>query len=102
MSNAKHTPGLAYLDRELSRIFRASKPKQADAQRRFREKAKALAEAHGIEIEKLRDGGMNVWPPKAIADTPHDPFEGDHYADDWEAACGMCEQYAAIAKAKGE
>ena len=60
-------------------------PQKSDTQRRQREEAKQLAAEHGIEIEKLREGGMNVWPPKGLADCL-DPFDGDHFADGLHAA----------------
>lgn len=81
------------LEKALRRVFEAPVPKKPDTQRRSREEAKKLAAEHGIEIEKLREGGMNVWPPNALAEGS-DPFEGDHYADDWGDALSMVKQYA--------
>ena len=77
----------------LGRVFHAPAIKRPDTQRRQREEAKKLAAAHGIEIEKFPEGGMNVWPPKGLDDAL-DPFEGDHYADNWTAALAMVKQYA--------
>ncbi|MFC5550169.1 hypothetical protein [Massilia aerilata] len=75
----------------LGKLLRAPAPRKQDTQRKAREQAKALAHTHGIEIERLRDGGFNVWPPKAFAgDDPHD---GDHYAADWEEALAHVRAY---------
>ncbi len=77
-------------------MFKVSAPKKPDTQRRQRERAKALAGEHGIEIEKFTEGGgMNVWPPKSLGDSG-DPFDGDHYASDWVEALSMIEQYAML------
>ena len=37
---------------------------------------------------------MNVWPPKGLADCL-DPFDGDHFAEDWTDALSMVKQYVA-------
>jgi hypothetical protein len=58
----------------------AFRPPRTDPHRRAREEGKRLASEHGICLEKLPGGGMNVWPPAHVT---HDPFEGDHYAQDW-------------------
>ena len=85
---------LKQLEQALARVFKSPSPKKSDPQRRQREEAKQLASEHGIEIEKLREGGMNVWPPKALSDCL-DPFEGDHFAEDWTDVLSMVKQYVA-------
>ncbi len=85
---------LKQLEKTLGRVFKSPTPKKADTQSRQREEAKQLAAEHGIEIEKLREGGMNVWPPKGLADCI-DPFDGDHFAEDWTDALSMVKQYVA-------
>lgn len=84
------------LSRALTKTFRAPAERRPDVHRAAREEAKRLAKEHGIEIEPLRDGGMNVWPPKGwkIAD-PHD---GDHFASDWSAALPMVRAYVMTAR----
>lgn len=86
------------LEKALGQIFRAKKKKAPDPHRRHREQAKKLAALHKIEIERI-EGGMNVWPPSTIADD-HDPFQGDHFANDWQAALFMVEEYAKRLPAK--
>lgn len=86
---------LRQLEKALGRIFKAPTPKKPDTLRRQREEARTLAAAHDIEIEKFREGGMNVWPPKTLDDA-RDPFDGDHYAADWAEALSMLKQYAAL------
>ena len=90
-------PRLKKLERHLTKIFASSKPKKLDSFRKEREKAKRMAAEHGIEIERLAEGGMNVWPPSQVADTDRDPFTGDHHAEDWQVALSMVQQYAALA-----
>mgnify|MGYP000007546961 FL=1 len=85
---------LKQLEQTLGRVFKSHSPKKSDTQRRQREEAKQLASEHGIELEKLREGGMNVWPPKALPDCL-DPFDGDHFAEDWTDALSMVKQYVA-------
>lgn len=83
---------LRTLERALGKLFKGPAPKQQDKQRKPREEAKRLAAEHGIEIEKLPGGGMNVWAPARIA--ADDPFEGDHYANDWQEALVTVQTYA--------
>ena len=71
----------------------AAQPKRQDSQRKAREEANRLADLHGISIERLRDG-INVWPPMAISDTDRDPYDGDHFANDWSDALEMVQAYA--------
>ena len=70
---------------------------RADPHRKARERTKALAHKHGIEIERFPDGGMMLWPPAGIED---DPFEGDHFANDWHEALSMPEACAAALDAR--
>jgi len=68
----------------LGKLLHPSAPPKKDTQRKAREQAVALATEHGIEIERLRGGGFNVWPPKDFVG--EDAYEGDHYASDWQEA----------------
>lgn len=79
------------LQRRLRALFRA--PREPDIHRAARELAKRLAEAHGAEIERLRGGGFNVWPPCGLA---NDPYEGDHYAQDWQEVPEHVQAYVAV------
>lgn len=54
-----------------------------------------LALEHGIEIEALEGGGMNVWAPQGI-DESVDPYAGDHYASDFTEALAMVEVYVGL------
>ena len=91
---------LRQLEKSLSKLFKVPAPKKSDTQRRPRERAKALATEHGIEIEKFSEGGMNVWPPKMLQES-RDPFGDDHFAGDWNEALSMIEQYVAFDLEKG-
>lgn len=68
----------------LGKLLHPPATRKKDTQRAAREQAKALATKHGIEIERLRGGGFNVWPPKGFAG--EDAHAGDHYASDWNEA----------------
>ena len=82
----------------LHTMFRPPRKRlRADPHRKAREHAKALAHKHGIEIESFPDGGMMVWPPAGLED---DPFEGDHFANDWHEALNMLKAYAAALDAR--
>lgn len=84
----------------LARAFGPQPARLPNLHRRARVEAQALARQHGIEIERL-DSGMNVWPPKAFA-LP-DPWDGDHFCEDWCQACRMVRAYAeGLAKGPGE
>lgn len=85
------------LEKLLSRALKAPAKKKPDSYSHARRQAKALAGEHGFEIEKLDGGGFNVWAPAAIADTPNDPYDGDHYASDWHEVLAMAKEYARIA-----
>jgi hypothetical protein len=80
------------LSKMLDAVFRAPAPSRRDPHRRARAEAKALALALGSEVEPLRDGGMNVWPPAGIG-PDEDPFDGDHYAQNWTEAATMLRAY---------
>lgn len=51
----------------------------------------ARAKALGIEIER-QAGGYMLWPPDGMA-AEDDPYEGDHWADDWAAVTRMVAAY---------
>ena len=85
------------LGRLITPYFQPRAPKSPRQRHRAaRHKAMKLASTLHLELETLRgESGVNVWPTKAIED---DPFEGDHYATDWEDALGMVRSYASIKK----
>ena len=80
------------LNRMLGRLFTPPPARKPDPHRKDRVEAKRLAAERGIEIEKLRDGGWNVWPPKALHDKD-DTFNGDHYCGDWAEVYVMVRHY---------
>ena len=41
--------------------------------------------------------GMMVWPPVGLED---DPFESDHFANDWHEALNMFKAYAVVLDAR--
>lgn len=89
------------LSASLGRMFKPAHVRKADMQRKAREEAKRLAIAHGVEIESFKgEGGMNVWPPKAYR--LQDPWEGDHYAQDWSEALYMVRTYAGLEQGPSE
>jgi hypothetical protein len=78
------------LSSQLARTFRAPAARKPDEHRKARETAKGLAEKHHIEIERL-DSGFNVWPPRGFSGI--DPFDGDHYAQDWSEVLTRVKTY---------
>lgn len=75
------------------------KAKPKDTEATVRRKTKRLAEGHNIDVEVERwwEGRevynrIIVWGPRGI-DMDDDPFEGDHYADDWADALERVEEY---------
>lgn len=80
------------LNNALNKMFRAPKHRAPDTYRKEREAAKPLIAKLGIQLEKLPGGGFNVWPPKALGDK-EDPFDGDHYAIDWEEVLKIVKEY---------
>lgn len=82
------------LSTSLGRLFKPTPTRKPDAQRKAREEAKRFAALHGIAIEALKGGGMNVWPPRSFH--LQDPWEGDHYAQDWSEALPMVRTYAGL------
>ena len=68
-----------------------------DPHRAERERARRLSALHGIELEPLTGGGMNVWPPRGM--TAADPYDGDHYAIDWEDALERIVAYVKLLEA---
>jgi hypothetical protein len=83
------------LGRMIAPYFRPTAPKSpAQRHRAARYKARKLAATLHLELETFRgETGVNVWPTKHIED---DPFDGDHYAEDWEDALGRIRSYAVI------
>lgn len=75
--------------------FRGKAARRPDTGRKDREWAKPVAKEYGIEIERL-GGGWNVWPPKQLTSKPgwFDPYEGDHFCQDWAEVRSMVSQYA--------
>jgi len=84
------------LSRNLSAMFKPPGPKRANQlHRAAREKAKLIASTLHVELERRKgESGLNVWPTKPL---DADPFEGDHYAEDWQDALLRLNAYAAIA-----
>lgn len=81
------------LDKLLFRAAFTLPTIRKDVHRKARIEAKRLAAARGFEIEKLKDGGFNVWPPKDLAGD--DQFAGGHYCNDWDEVVAMARVYAA-------
>lgn len=79
------------LGKMVAATFKAPVPRRADPFRKARKEARALAEKHGVQIERLRGGGFNVWPPKGFVG--NDPHEGDHFANDWNEVLPMVRAY---------
>lgn len=92
MSSHHNTNVCRPLQKQLSKLFKAAAPRKPDTYRKEREEAKSLAALHSIEIEKFKEGGFNVWPPKNWQG--EDPFEGDHYANDWADVAEMVRVYS--------
>lgn len=89
------------LARRLGVMFRPTAARKPDTHRKARETARVLAAQHGIEIERLRGGGFNVWPPHASATgrihpgvETVDEFDGDHYCNEWDEVLHMVKAYA--------
>lgn len=81
------------LSRALRATFRPAPARAPDPQRKARELAKPLAAQHKIEIE--RDGHcLIVYPPAGYKGV--DPWDGNHYAEDWAEALVMIRHYAGI------
>jgi len=57
-----------------------------------------LADRYGIEIERRDDGGLNVWPPRALAFRNWfvDPYDASHYAIDWGDALERAQAYVRL------
>jgi hypothetical protein len=84
---------LKSLNKLLTQAF--TPPRAPDVYRKSRDKSKKLAKQHSIEIQPMKPG-HNVWPPKLLADSSADPFDGDHYANDWDEVCERVQKYAEI------
>jgi hypothetical protein len=68
----------------------------ADVQRPARDKARALAREHGIEITVGDPLPDCIWvaPPEGCGFA--DPHEGDHYVYDWRKALGRVQDYVEV------
>lgn len=80
-----------------------SKPKRDRFGEAARRETIRRAEQHGIEIEteKWWEGRevytrIIVWGPSFKDEEAHDPFYGDHYADDWKDARGRVDDYITL------
>ena len=84
------------LGRMLAQAFKPAPPKSPGVRMRVaRIKARKLAATLHVELETTRgESGVNVWPTRNIED---DPFEGDHYAVDWDGALQRVQTYAGVA-----
>ena len=83
---------------DVHTMFRPPRKRlRADPHRKACERARAPAHKHDIEIERFPDGGMMVWPPVGLED---DPFESDHFANDWHEALNMLKAYAVVLDAR--
>ncbi len=77
----------------ISSAFKPPAERKPDVHRKAREAAKALAKEHDIEIEPI-NSGFNVWQPSRA--NAADPFEGDHYAEDWSEVLTRVRTYAGV------
>ena len=85
------------LEKNLGQLFKPVPARRSDPDRKAREEAKALAKEHGITLEAFKPGegsGLNVWPSGTMKRS--DPWEGDHYAQDWKEAMHMVRTYAGL------
>ena len=89
------------LERSLSAFFTPRAERRGDPHRKSREASKRLALQLGVEVEPLREGGFNVWPPRGLDDND-DPFRGDHYACDWTEVLEHLQGYKNAAAAGGD
>ncbi len=80
------------LAHRLNGLFRPAPIRKPDPYRNDRIESKRLAKERGVEIEKFKEGGFNVWPPKNLPDEK-DPFHGDHYCADWAEVYVMVRTY---------
>lgn len=81
------------LGRLLAQTFTPPPTRRPDPHRRDRELSKQMAKERGIEIEPLKGGGWNVWPPEGLDSKEADPFHGDHYCGDWSEVYVMVRTY---------
>ena len=68
--------------------------RKPDPERSLRQKAKALAKLHDIEIE-IDGESVIVWGFMGL-DDKDDPHEGDHYTEGWGDALDRVESYVAL------
>lgn len=85
------------LGRMLGRTFKPAATRRPDIYRKEREEAKRLAAICGCAIER-EGAGWNVWPPAALP-IESDPFEGDHYCQDWSEVLDAVRLYDAHVRA---
>lgn len=76
--------------KKLDATLRARRARSAGAMR----KAKALAEKHGIEIEREDVGAYWVTHPQ-FSDADNDPLEGSHFCSDGAEVLQAVEVYVA-------
>lgn len=88
---------------------KVQKDDRAKAEEKARREAKRLAGRYNIEIEVDRRGPGDthviVWGPdwaEGVDIEAVDPFEGDHYAEDWADALERVEAYAKVIEANPE
>ena len=83
------------LSRSLAAYFRPSAPKSSGhLHRTARQKSQRLAATLYVQLETSKgEAGVNVWPTRRV---DVDPFEGDHYAQDWADALQRVQTYAGI------
>ena len=83
------------LSRSLAAYFRPSAPKSSGhLHRTARQKSQRLAATLHVQLETHKgEAGVNVWPTRRV---DVDPFEGDHYAQDWADALQRVQAYAGI------
>ncbi len=79
------------LSQQLGTLFSAPVRRRNDPFTTARIRAPQIATSCGVEIETVKGGGFNVWPPRS--DRQRDPYAGDHYASDWNEVLVMVEGY---------
>ena len=81
------------LSRNLASLFKpVALKKPGQLHRAARQKTKRLAATLHVQIETFKgESGLNVRPTKRI---DVDPFDGDHYAQDWTDALQRVQAYS--------
>jgi hypothetical protein len=77
----------------------ATPARKPDTERVARKKAKELAARHAVGLE-VEHGQPIVWGPSFGLEPEDDPYDGDHYCDDWADALERIEKYIDIANAQ--